>query len=179
MKGIVFNLLEDVVAREHGEETWELLLDATGLDGVYTSVGNYPDADLLALVGAASEALALPAEDVVRWFGRQALPLLAERYPGLFAPHADVRAFVLTLNEIIHPEVRKLYPGADTPTFTFDASDPDRLVMEYRSSRRLCAFAEGLLLGAGDHYEQTLTIAQPECMNRGDDRCLIAISFGQ
>jgi hypothetical protein len=179
VKGIVFNLLEEIVVHEHGEDTWDGLLDAAGVDGVYTSLGNYPDADLMALVAAASQALSLPADDVVRWYGRNALPLLAERYPAFFAPHTDARAFVLTLNEIIHPEVRKLYPGAMTPAFTFDASDPDRLVMDYRSSRRLCAFAEGLLLGAGDHFGQAVAIEQPECMNRGDDRCLIAIDFGR
>jgi hypothetical protein len=177
MKGIVFNMLEEIVVREHGEETWEQLLDAAGVEGAYTSLGNYPDADLVALVGAASAALSLPADDVVRWYGRHALPLLAERYPGFFEPHADARSFVLTLNEIIHPEVRKLYPGADTPDFAFDASDPDRLVMDYRSARRLCAFAEGLLQGAADHFGQTVAIEQPECMHRGDERCLIAIDF--
>jgi Haem-NO-binding len=177
MKGIVFNLLEEIVVREHGVDTWDALLDAAGVDGVYTSLGSYPDADLMALVGAASQALSLPADDVVRWYGRNALPLLGERYPAFFAPHDDVRGFVLTLNEIIHPEVRKLYPGADTPDFDFDASDPDRLVMDYRSARRLCAFAEGLLLGAGDHFGQQLDIAQPECMHRGDERCLIEIGF--
>jgi hypothetical protein len=179
MKGVVFNLLEEIVVREHGEETWELLLDRAGLDGVYTSLGSYPDGDLMALVAVAAEALALPADEVVRWYGRHALPLLAARYPALFEPHAGTRAFVLTLNEMIHPEVRKLYPGAETPAFEFDASDPKRLVMEYHSSRRLCAFAEGLLLGAGDHFGETLAIEQPECMNRGDDRCLIAIDFGR
>ena len=66
----------------------------------------------------------------MRWYGRNALPLLAERYPAFFAPHTEARGFVLTLNEIIHPEVRKLYPGAITPAFAFDASDPDRLVMD-------------------------------------------------
>ena len=177
MKGIVFNLLEEIVVREHGEDTWDALLDAAGLDGVYTSLGNYADEDLLKLVGAASQALGLPAEDVVRWYGRNALPLLAGRYPAFFEPHADVRSFVLTLNGIIHPEVRKLYPGAATPDFAFDASDPDRLVLDYRSSRRLCAFAEGLLLGAGDHFGQPIAVAQSECMNRGDERCLIAIDF--
>lgn len=177
MKGIVFNLLEEIVVREHGDETWDALLDAAGVDGVYTSLGSYPDSDLLALVGAASTALSLPADDVVRWYGRNALPLLAERYPAFFEPHRDARTFVLTLNEIIHPEVRKLYPGAETPDFAFDASDPDRLVMDYRSSRRLCAFAEGLLLGAGDHFGQQVAIEQPECMHRGDERCLIEIGF--
>jgi predicted hydrocarbon binding protein len=179
MKGIVFNLLEEIVVREHGEEIWEQLLDGAGLDGVYTSLGNYPDADLGALVAAATSALSLPADEVVRWFGRHALPLLAERYPALFEPHEDVRSFVLTLNEIIHPEVRKLYPGADTPVFVFDVSDPQRVVMEYRSARRLCAFAEGLLLGAGDHWAQPVAVAQPACMNRGDDRCLIEIDLGR
>jgi len=33
MKGIVFNLLEEVVVRQHGETTWDDLLDATGLQG--------------------------------------------------------------------------------------------------------------------------------------------------
>ena len=179
MKGIVFNLLEEIVVREHGEETWEELLDSAGLDGVYTSLGNYPDADLMALVAAASDAVGIAPDDVVRWFGRNALPLLAARYPALFEPHADARAFVLTLNEIIHPEVRKLYPGADTPAFGFDASRPGKLTMDYRSSRRLCAFAEGLLLGAGDHFGQAVAIDQPLCMNRGDERCLIEIDFGR
>ena len=178
MKGIVFNLLEEIVVREHGDDTWDALLDAAGVDGVYTSLGSYPDADLMALVAAASQALALPADDVVRWYGRNALPLLAERYPAFFAPHDEARGFVLTLNEIIHPEVRKLYPGAVTPAFAFDASDPDRLVMEYHSERRLCAFAEGLLIGAGDHFGQQVEIVQPECMHRGDERCLIEIGFG-
>lgn len=177
MKGIVFDLLEEIVVREHGEETWDLLLERSGLDGAYTSLGNYPDAELAALVAAASDALGLPPRDIVRWYGRNAMPLFAERYPALFSPHSDARSFVLTLNEIIHPEVRKLYPGADTPTFEFDASQPGHLTMEYHSKRKLCAFAEGLLHGAGDFYGQRLHIEQPECMDRGDRRCLIEIAF--
>ena len=39
MKGVVFNLLEQLVARDYGEDTWDALLDAGGLDGVYTSLG--------------------------------------------------------------------------------------------------------------------------------------------
>ena len=177
MKGIIFNLLETIVVREHGEETWDTLLDDTGLDGAYTSLGSYDDGELLALVGAASKRLGEPPDAVVRWYGRNALPLLAERYPQLFEPHTEARSFVLTLNEIIHPEVRKLYPGAITPEFDFDSSDPERLVMTYRSPRKLCALAEGLLEGSADFYEQTVEIDQPECMNRGDERCRLVIGF--
>jgi len=176
MKGVVFNLLEQLVARDYGEEAWDALLDASDLDGVYTSLGSYSDAELVKLVGAAANEFDMSPEDVVRWFGRNALPLFAGRYPQLFEPHDSTRSFVLTLNEIIHPEVRKLYPGADVPVFDFAFRDAI-LVMGYRSSRKMCAFAEGLLHGAADHYGERLTIKQPRCMNRGDDRCVLEIAF--
>jgi hypothetical protein len=180
LKGIVFNLLEHLVVAEHGDETWEMLLEASELEGVYTSLGSYPDDDLFKLVGAASAALDVPADDIVRWFGRGAMPLFAERFPELFSAHVDTRSFVLTLNDIIHPEVRKLYPGAIVPEFSFiAAAESDDLGMDYYSPRRLCAFAEGLLLGAGDHFGDTVSVSQSMCMHRGDERCLLEISFGQ
>jgi hypothetical protein len=178
MKGVVFNLLEQLVARDFGEDTWDALLDASGLDGVYTSLGSYPDEDLSKLVSAATDALAMPADEVVSWLGRNALPLFAGYYPQLFEPHDSTRSFVLTLNDIIHPEVRKLYPGADVPEFDFDLRE-GVLVMGYRSPRKLCSFAEGLLLGAADHYGERLTIEQPVCMKRGDDQCVLEIAFAR
>jgi hypothetical protein len=178
MKGVVFNLLEQLVARDYGEETWDTLLEASDLDGVYTSLGSYADEDLMKLVGAAAEELDMSPDQVVRWFGRNALPLFAVHYPQLFEPHDSTRSFVLTLNEIIHPEVRKLYPGADVPVFDF-ATRNGSLVMGYKSPRKMCAFAEGLLHGAADHYNERLTIEQPQCMNRGDDRCVLEIAFAK
>src|SRR5436309_1246445 len=50
----MFNLLEELVSREHGDETWDDLLEASGLEGAYTSLGSYPDEDLTRLVGSAS-----------------------------------------------------------------------------------------------------------------------------
>ncbi len=58
MKGMIFNLLEEVVTAEYGEDTWDVLLDRSGAGGAYTSLGSY-----------ASEALELPPDTVVRWFG--------------------------------------------------------------------------------------------------------------
>jgi hypothetical protein len=80
-------------------------------------------------------------------FGRRTMPLFAQRYGKLFAAHASTRSLALALNDVIQPEVHKLYPGAVTPVFAFDTSSQSTLVMEHRSARRLCAFAEGLLHG--------------------------------
>ena len=177
MKGIVFNLLEEVVSRDHGEDVWDALLEATGLDGAYTSLGSYSDEQLMKLVAAASTALDTPPDEIVRWFGRSALPLFADRYPQFFAPHASTRSFVLTLNQVIHPEVQKLYPGADVPVFDYDTSSEDTLVMGYASARQMCAFAEGLIEGAASHYGERAVIEQPRCMTRGDEKCVLEISF--
>ena len=176
MKGVVFNLLEECVRREYGEDTWDNLLDAAGLEGAYNSLGTYDDVDLLGLVTAASEALGVSGQEILRWFGRNAIPAMASRYPGFFDPHRSTLAFVLTLNDIIHPEVRKVYPGADVPEFDFDTVG-DVLVMGYHSRRRMCAFAHGLIEGAAAHYGETATFEQPQCMHRGDEKCVFHLSF--
>ncbi len=177
MKGIVFNLLEEVVTAEFGAATWDMLLEGAGVDGAFTSLGNYPDEQLVRLVGVAATALKMEPAAVVRWFGIKALPLFARRYRELFDGHTSARTFVLTLNNIIHPEVRKLYPGADVPDFEVDASNERTLVLGYRSARQMCALAEGLVTGAAEYFGETAVIRHPRCLHRNDDHCRLEITF--
>jgi hypothetical protein len=177
MKGIVFQLAAQAVAREHGEDAWDDLLDAAGVGGAYTSLGDYPDAELVAIVGAASSALSLSVPDVLRWVGAAIVPGLAQHHADLYAAYPSTRPFVLALNSVIHPEVRKLYPDATPPDFSFDASDPDVLRMTYRSARQMCALAEGLLIGSAAQYSERVDIAHEACMHRGDEACVLALRF--
>lgn len=182
VKGILFNLLEAVVTAEFGEDAWDDTLDAAGVIGAYTAIGSYEDAEFLTLLGAMPTRGPSSAADQLRWFGRRAMPVLADRYAVFFAPHASTRAFLLTLNDIVHPEVRKLYPGADVPVFDFPrmgADGSDTVSMSYESARRLCWLAEGFVLGAGDHYGETVVIEQDECMHDGAARCLIRCTFSE
>lgn len=176
MKGIVFNLVEEVVSDQFGADTWDDLLEVARLDGAYTSLGSYPDEDLHRLVAAASAALELPGEDIIRMIGRKALPKLASRYPQFFV-QPSCRDFLLTLNNIIHPEVRKLYPGADAPDFTFESPQPDLLLIGYDSTRKLCWLAEGFVLGAADHFNESVAVDQTSCVHRGDTSCVLQCRF--
>jgi hypothetical protein len=182
MKGIIFNVFEVVVTDELGEDGWEDLLERADVDGAYTSLGNYPDEELIALLRATPGLEEHGAADLMRWFGRRAIPVLALRYPVFFAEHRTCRDFLLTLNDIIHPEVRKAYPGADVPVFDFDpppelALEENQLAIGYRSARRLCALAEGFILGAGDHYGERVDIDHPRCMHDGHERCTLVCTF--
>jgi hypothetical protein len=178
VKGILFNVAQEVVVTAFGEDTWDQLLEDAGADGAYTSLGSYPDAEFLALVAAAEQVLGISDRDVVRFIGERAIPLLVDRYPGFFEGHTSARDFVLTLNQIIHPEVMKLYPGAEVPDFDFSDGDDGELVIGYRSSRRLCALAEGFLRGSATHYGETVRIDHATCMLDGADGCRIRCWFG-
>ena len=101
------------VTAEHGADVWDTLLERAGADGSYTSLGSYSDAELVRLVEAASALTGRSASEILRWFGTAAMPMLHGRYPEFFAAHTDCGSFLRSLNDVIHAEVRKLYPGAE------------------------------------------------------------------
>ncbi len=171
----MFNLLESLVVADHGETAWDAVLETANASGAYTSLGNYPDAELAQLLEAVM-ALRGEASGGYRWFGRGSIPFLARRYPVFFTPHTTTTQFLLTLNDIIHTEVRKIYPGADVPVFDFELV-PGGVALGYHSQRRLCQLGSGLIEGAADHFHERVTIEQPECMLRGDVKCLLVCTF--
>jgi hypothetical protein len=177
MKGIIFNLLEEVVVQHHGNDVWDGLLAISKLDGAYTSLGSYPDEDFRRLLAGASQMFSLTPFEVLRWFGNQAMPLIFMRYPRYFKSQISTRNFVLSVNHIIHPEVRKIYSGAQVPTFQFYDTPDGGLLMGYDSPRRLCALAQGFTEGAAKLYRETVHFEHLKCMHRGDDSCLCSISF--
>ena len=44
MKGVLFNVVEDVVTDVLSEDAWDDAVDRSGASGAYTSLGNYDDA---------------------------------------------------------------------------------------------------------------------------------------
>lgn len=177
MKGIVFNLLESVVTDAHGPDAWDDLLDAAGLDGAYTSLGNYDDAEIEKLVACAAATLNLSREAVLRWFGQQAIPKLAEVYPDFFSPHASSRPFIEGVNDVIHAEVRKLYAGAGCPHFGIRQTADGGVALNYHSSRRMCALAQGFIEGAAAYYCETVDVEHVSCVETGARSCEIAIRW--
>jgi len=177
MKGVVFNLLEEAVAKNFGADVWDDLLDDADVGGAYTSLGNYSDDEIVALVRVAARKLQMSESDVLRWFGEQAMPLLKQRYPGFFAPHTSSRSFVLSVNSIIHPEVRKLSPGPHSPPLHFRDTPTGSVTMGYESSRRMCDLAHGFIKGAAGIFCEEVDITHHTCMNHGAAKCLMEIRW--
>lgn len=177
MKGVVFNLLEEAVTREFGPDTWDDLIDGADASGAYSSLGNYADDEIVQLVATAAATLKITNAEVLRWFGERAMPILRERYGALFEGHTSSRDFILSVNRIIHPEVRKLYAGASCPFFHFREGEAGSVMMGYESSRRMCDLAHGFVKGASNLYCEEVEITHHTCMNHGADRCLMEIRW--
>ncbi len=177
MKGIILNLVEDAVVAEHGAPVWDAVLDEARLDGIYTSLGNYPDGDVMRLLAACSDVLGVAPRELTHEVGRRAVLGLAVRYPHHFAGHHCLRTFLMSLDDVIHAEVRKLYPESRPPEFWFEGDEDDTLLVHYRSPRRLCALAVGMIRGAAEHYGETVSITHHSCMLDGADHCTLLLSF--
>ena len=174
MKGVLFNVVEDVVTGALSADAWDDVIDASGVGGAYTSLGNYPDAELVDIVDEVASATSQSASDTLRLSGRLGFEHLASRAPELLSDYADWRAVLMSLDDIIHPEVRKIYPGAEVPSFTI-TDDGSALLVDYVSARRLCALADGLIVGCGAWYDRELTVTHESCVHDGDARCTMRV----
>lgn len=180
MKGIVFRLLEKMVTTKLGPGAWEALVDQSPLEtpgGAFIGSETYPDADLMALVTTASRMTGRPAGDLVRSFGQFIFQDLANLHPMFIKPGMDARRFLLTVDRVIHVEVRKLHPGVLLPSFEYEEPAADRLVMIYRSPRQLCDLAAGLIDGVADHFGEGIEQHQPNCTKLGHDHCRFELVF--
>ncbi len=65
---------------------------------------------------------------------------LAEGFPDFFTPHDRTVDFLLTLNDVIHPQVRKLHAAARPPEFDFTVLGDDELRIVYRPTDTCAAW---------------------------------------
>ena len=177
MKGAIFAGFSEFVELEFGLTTWLQVVENCNLpsNGEYLTPEIYDDAEFVALASELSTLVNVAPEDLYRRFGQFFFPVLM----GIAFKHIEhidnLFDFLIAVDNIIHIEVKKADPLAFTPTLLYDKPQDNVLVFLYVSHRKMCHFAEGLILGAADHYNQTVSLSQSLCLCKGDEHCLIRI----
>lgn len=162
MKGIVFTEFLDFVDEQSSLETTERLIEMSDLPsgGQYTAVGTYDSAEMATLVSNLSSLTGTPVPELFRGFGQALFERLASTNPKFLEGVGSTMEFLPRVQDVVHVEVRKLYPDAELPTFDCNMSAPGVMRMSYRSPRELDDLAEGLILGCIAHFGDDLDLTK-------------------
>lgn len=169
------NMLGEMVEETWGVPEWNDLLATCNLEGIYTSAATYPDEEALALIGEICRRREMEPGALLFEFGKFMFPKFHDAYPELIDNYDGLIPFLLTIHDTIHVEVRKLYPDAKVPQFEYAEPAPDSLTMFYRSDRKMCHLAEGLIEGAAIHFNTSFELSHETCMHRGSDHCELTV----
>lgn len=178
MKGIIFNVLEEMIVAQAGMEVWNTLLEKhTPQNRVYVSAKNYPETELFAIATDVAALLNVPLQQVVKAFGQYLFSGLATRHTGVMTRFSGFTSLVMGIHNVIHVEVNKLYHEPALPTISCVLVNNHNIELTYHSPRKLCFCAEGLIFGAAEHYQQAITIKHDVCMHHGDEKCILNIEL--
>lgn len=178
MKGVIFTHLQEMIESEQGFQVWDAILEHCDLasGGVFVTTERYPDEELFAIVTELSTVTDTAINDLLGLFGEYLFVNLHKSMPAeVFAP-LTLWDLLKGLDSIIHMEVKKLDKKAQPPTLTVKRSSDHEMVLEYRSTKKLCYLAMGMLKSAANMFAEDVTLAMPVCIHDGHDHCELVIT---
>lgn len=159
MKGIVFTEFIEMIEKEYGVVTAQKVIDQCDLKskGAYTSVGTYDHKEMFELIEKLSEIKGVKVPELLQSYGKYFFNVLEKGYPDFFIKN-DLFSFLNSIDGYIHPEVLKLYPEAELPSFQTTTFENNKMELIYKSSRKMVYFAIGLIYGSAQHYSENVKV---------------------
>jgi hypothetical protein len=177
VQGVILDELEKYVVRELGQTGLSRIRDLTGRGaGGYQFDKAYPDDEMFVMLRGLVEATRRDPREIVEEFGEVLASSLLEVYGFLVDPRWSFLEFLLNTESVIHAGVKLNTPGAKPPLIQALRSGPESVQISYRSRRRLCPLAKGIIKGAAAHYEVAIILTEDTCMLRGDSECVITVA---
>ncbi len=160
MKGIIFTEFLELVESQFGLDTLDHVLTLANDEGIYTSVGSYDHKDLVKLIVQLSKLTDIPPEQLQQVFGQSVFRnLLASLPSGVSLTHStNTFQFIRHVEEYIHVEVKKLYPEAKPPSFTFISESENSMTLDYHSARCMSHVCFGLVHGCAEYFNEQVDI---------------------
>ena len=183
MYGLVNKAIEDLVTREHGEDTWWQVVEKAGLEHAgFVGMEQYPDAVTYGLVGAASEVLGVPAEQLLEAFGEfWVLYTATEGYGELL--EMSGRNFEEFLNNLdnLHMRVGLNFPELQPPSFRCEKVGEGTYHLRYLSDRAgLAPMVIGLVKGLAAKFGVEIAMRPSAARGADGDHDLFVIeTLGQ
>lgn len=164
MRGFIFTELIEMVEKSHGIDFVDQWLSTceSSCGAAYTAVDSYDTEEMQRLVARLSAMLDTPVSDLYRAYGQHLFGYLARSHEALLADMSHPFDLFKRLEDHVHVEVRKLYEDAEVPRFGWTCPSEGQMVLSYRSSRGLADLAEGLIVGACEHFGTPLEMRRED-----------------
>jgi predicted hydrocarbon binding protein len=174
--GVILSELQKYVEARHGAHVWPALLRDAGLGTkLYSPFQAYPDAEVAAIVGAASKATGKPVGIILEDFGEFIAPDLIALYRALIKPEWRTLDLLEHTESTIHRVVRSRSPDARPPELKVARIRENEVAISYTSPRKLCAVAKGIVRGVARHFGERISLIDIACMQRGAPQCTISV----
>lgn len=165
MYGLVNRAIEDMAIQAGGHEIWEAIKLKAGVDeATFISMQTYPDEVTYQLVDSASQILGVPAEDLLRQFGKHWILFTAEEGYGdlLKTSGANMREFIGNL-DTMHSRIASTMTDLKPPSFEcIDFSDKKIHVHYYSDRVGLAPMVVGLLEGLGEMFSVNIKVTHQD-----------------
>ncbi len=179
MHGFIFSELQSYVTSKYGKVAWFSILEQAGLEAKeFANFLDYPDEELLGIVGVASRTTELPPSAIVEDFGVFLGADLMKIYRPLIDPGWRTLDFLLHAEETIHKVVRARNTQARPPALAFSRLGEDAVLLTYRSPRQMCSLSKGIARGVAGYYGEEISITDESCMLEGAEECRIRFALG-
>lgn len=178
MLGFFFIELKQYITSKKNDAAWNAVLDKAGLSGkTYLNGLDYPDKEMVKLVVSEASMAGTPVGHVLREFGRFLGGDLFTAYRPLIDTSWKTLDFLEHVEETIHKVVRARNRKAEPPRLVVNRITEREVMIDYRSKRKFCQLAQGIVLGVADHYGEKIELVEESCMHRGDPSCKIWVAL--
>jgi len=162
MKGVIFTEFFEMVEREFGMQMLEQIIDETSSmsGGSYTSVGTYSHTEIIGYAQALSRNTDTPVPELVRHFGNYLAGSFYRDHSLHFDSFTGVFGMLKNIEDHIHVDVRKLYPDAELPVFSYQEVSASLFILDYESTRGFADLAQGLIEGVAKQYGEKIAITR-------------------
>jgi hypothetical protein len=182
MHGLIFVTWEKYLAERFGNTLLQKYRAVIGETPANSPLASrvYDDETLLAGVGAACKLTRLPADTLLREYGRYFMlnGLTSHLCAYLLSRVRNGRDLLLMMRDA-HAQMRRTPDALTPPLFGYEplSSSPNGVGLIYDSPRQLCAVLWGAIEGAAERYGERVQIHEALCMKRGAALCRLEAIF--
>ena len=172
MYGLVNKAIQDLAVQLGGERAWAEVKSRAAVDvESLVSMDVYHDDMTYRLVEAASAVFRLPAEEVLRAFGRHwVLYTGREGYGAVFETMGRTLPEFLGNLDAMHARLSLSMPELRPPSFVCEQERDEQVRVHYWSGREgLAPMVIGLLEGLGELFELEVTVVHDVLRTEGQD----------